>query len=163
MGSGDSVPPRTIAQSLSRAGATIVNSGQKMERASRFIGRLPIPGDTISVEELVRAAWPAAVGQKIAARTRVARMVRNRLIIEVEDATWQRQLFVLTGQILRNLERDLGQGVVGDIEFRIVPLRRGPQRAEQSEVRPETADDADQISDPVLRTIYKKARMKALA
>jgi predicted nucleic acid-binding Zn ribbon protein len=132
-----------------------------MERASKLIGGLRLPSDTISVEELACAAWPQAVGKKIAGHTRAARMVRSRLIVEVEDNVWQRQLFSLSRHILGNLEKHLGPGVVDDLEFRIVPRRREPQRAEQSV--PALLDEAENIADPVLRDIYKASRLKAQA
>lgn len=132
-----------------------------MERASRLIPGLKVPGEPINAEEFARAAWNQAVGRKVAEHTRAARMVRSRLIVEVEDKTWQRQLFTLTPQILANLARHLGPGIVEDLEFRIVPPRRGPDRAEQVSSHP--SDEADNISDPVLRVIYKASRKKALA
>ena len=133
-----------------------------MERASKLIRGLRLPGDTISPEELACAAWPAAVGKKIAAHTRATRLVRDRLVVEVEDQTWQRQLFTLSGFILRNLEKHLGSGLVGDLEFRMVPLRREPQRAVQP-MPGLFADEANSIEDPVLRSIYRASRKRALA
>lgn len=132
-----------------------------MERASKLIRGLRLPGETLDREELVRAAWAQAVGPKIAGSTRPARMVRERLIVEVEDKIWQRQLFVLTPHILANLTKALGGGVVEDLEFRIVPRGRGPQRAEQA--MPRTPDEAESIADPVLRGLYKASRKRALA
>ena len=132
-----------------------------MERASKLIRGLNLPGDTINAEDLARAAWRQAVGAKIAGHTRATRMVRTRLVVEVEDKIWQRQLFVLTPHILANLEKSLGRGVVEDLEFRIVPRRRGPQRAEQAAGAP--VDEAELITDPVLRGIYRASRKKALA
>jgi predicted nucleic acid-binding Zn ribbon protein len=116
----------------------------------------------MSVEELALAAWPASVGKSIAAHTRAVRMVRDRLVVEVEDAIWQRQLHFLTHQILRNLEKDLGEGLVRDLEFRVVPRRIEPQRARQAG-RLVLPDEADAIADPVLRSIYRASRKKALA
>ena len=132
-----------------------------MERASKLIRGLGLPTDTITAEELARAAWSHAVGKKIASHTRAVRMVRNRLIVAVEDYTWQKQLFTLSRQILKNLEKHLGPGVVEDLEFRIIPHRRDPGRAERS--APAPADDAAEIPDPVLRSIYRASRQKALA
>jgi len=131
-----------------------------MERASRLIGKLTGP---IDVDDLARAAWPLAVGKKVAARTRPTRMVRTRLIVEVEDPIWKKQLFGLTKQILTNLERHLGQGIVEDLEFRVMPPRRDAQRAEVAQPALAALDDADQIADPVMRNMYKLARRKALA
>ncbi|HEY9139411.1 MAG TPA: hypothetical protein VIN93_00875, partial [Bryobacteraceae bacterium] len=90
-----------------------------------------------------------------------AKLVRRRLVVEVEDQIWQRQLFVLSYHIVRNLERQLGPDVVEDLEFRVVPRRREPQRAAQS--APLTADEADSIADPVLRGLYKASRTRARA
>ena len=139
-----------------------------MERASKLIRGLRLSGDVLSAEDLACAVWPQAVGKKIAAHTRACRMVRTRLIVEVEDYTWQRQLFSLTPHILGNLEKSVGGGLVKDLEFRIVPRRLEPQRAAQAAGRPMRVpalfpDEADGIADPVLRGIYKASRKKALA
>jgi len=133
-----------------------------MERASKLIRGLPLPGGTLSGEELACAVWPQAVGKKIAAHTRAAKLVRTRLVVEVEDGTWQRQLNALSRRIVWNLEQTLGKGMVDDIEFRVVPRRREPQRATEA-VPALFADEADAIADPVMRSIYRAARNKALA
>ena len=133
-----------------------------MEPASKLIRQLRLSGDVLSAGELACAAWPQAVGKRIAAHTRASRMVRTRLIVEVEDFIWQRQLFALTPYILRNLEKSVGGGLVEDLEFRIVPRRREPQRAAQA-VPAFFPDEADGIGDPVMRGIYKASRKKAQA
>ena len=79
-----------------------------MERASKLIRGLRLSGDVLSAGDLACAAWPQAVGQRIAAHTRACRMVRTRLIVEVEDYIWQRQLFALTPHILNNLKKSFG-------------------------------------------------------
>jgi hypothetical protein len=138
-----------------------------MERASKVIRKLSLSGEIITPQQMALAVWPEAVGKRIATRTRAAKLVRTRLVVEVEDATWQRQLFALTPFIVRNLAKDLGAGMVEDIEFRVVPRRREPERAltaaPAGNAGPLFADDADAIADPVLRSIYKLSRKKALA
>ena len=134
-----------------------------MERASKLIRHLGLPAGAITIDELACAAWPQAVGKRIASHTRAAKIVRTSLIVEVEDATWQRQLFSLKPFIVRNLARMIGQGMIDDAEFRIVPRRRDPQRAIQAVPRGLFADEADAIEDPVMRGIYKNARSKAQA
>ena len=134
-----------------------------MERASKLIRGLRLSGEVITPEQLACAAWPEAVGKKIASHTRPAKLVRTRLVIEVEDHTWQKQLFALTGEILKNLDKTLGRGLVEDLEFRIVPRRREPEVARVAMPALFAADDADAISDPVLRDIYKQSRKKAQA
>jgi predicted nucleic acid-binding Zn ribbon protein len=133
-----------------------------MERASKLIRKLALSGDVLSAGELACAAWPQAVGKRIAAHTRASHMVRTRLIVEVEDHLWQRQLFTLTPYILGNLKKSFGPGLVEDLEFRIVPRRRDPQRAAQA-VPTLFPDEADGIADPLLRGIYKASRRKAQA
>ncbi len=136
-----------------------------MERAGRIIGTLKFPKEVIDSESMARSAWPAAVGKRIAARTRVQKLVRNALVIECEDAIWQRQLNTLSGQILRNLENLLGVGVVTSLDLRPMTPRRGMQTA--GAVNGATAsmiasnDEADRIQDPVFRLLYKQSRKKA--
>ena len=131
-----------------------------MERASKFIRDLNLPGGAMSLEELACAAWPQAVGKKIAAHTRAAKLVRNRLVVEVEDAVWQHQLFTLSPLIVRSLAKILGPGLVEETYFRIVPRRREPQRAE--EAAPGLfADESNAIEDPVMRGIYLASRKRA--
>ena len=121
-----------------------------------------ILADSMTPEELACAAWPQAVGKKVAGHTRAAKLVRARLVVEVEDKTWQYQLLTLSRDILKVLEKNLGPGLVDDLEFRVVPRRRDPQRA--AEAMPGLfADEASAIEDPVMRSIYKAARKKALA
>ena len=134
-----------------------------MERASQIIQQLSLPGDTISKEELACAAWPQAVGKKVASHTRAAKLVRTRLVVEVEDAVWQRQLFTLSPLIVRGLKKILGSGIVEETEFRIVPRRREPQRAMTATPGGLFGDESDAIEDPVMRGIYRAARRKARA
>jgi hypothetical protein len=133
-----------------------------MERASKFIRGLGLPGDTLTADELACAAWPIAVGKRIAAHTRAARLVRSKLVVEVEDYIWRNQLFTLSRQILANLTRSVGPNLVDDLEFKVVPRRRDPARATVSTSTP-LLDEADGIADPVLRDIYRVARKRALA
>lgn len=133
-----------------------------MEAASKLIRRIRVSGVEITDGQLACAAWARSVGKTIAAHTRAARMVRKRLIVEVEDHVWQLQLNALRGQILRSLERNLGEDVVEDVEFRIVPRRIEPQRAAVSSLAL-VGDEADGIADPVLRSIYRASRKRAQA
>jgi predicted nucleic acid-binding Zn ribbon protein len=71
-----------------------------MERASKLIRQLHVAGEPVSNEQVACAAWPQSVGKKIASHTRAARMVRKRLVVDVEDRVWQRQLMTLSPQIL---------------------------------------------------------------
>ena len=133
-----------------------------MERASKLIRGLGLPGETLTVDELACAAWPVAVGKRVAAHTRAAKLVRKKLIVEVEDAIWRNQLFTLSRQILTNIAKSVGPNLVEDLEFKVMPRRREPARATVSIPAP-LLDEADGIADPVLRDIYRVARKRALA
>jgi predicted nucleic acid-binding Zn ribbon protein len=117
-------------------------------------------------EHIVCAAWARAVGKKIAKYTRAAKLVRGRLVIEVEDVMWQRNLFGMRGHILTNLAKTIGPGLVLELEFRVMPLRREPQRAGMSTAQRDPLalfDEADGIADPGMRRLYKVARQRELA
>lgn len=123
----------------------------KMERAGRLIGKLKL--DVDDPELRARAAWKVAAGKKIAEHTRAVALVRGSLVVEVEDQIWQRQLKTLSGFLVRNLEKALGEALVTDIDFRPMPKRREPQRAER-------ARSSEDVLDPVLDLIYRQARKK---
>jgi predicted nucleic acid-binding Zn ribbon protein len=126
-----------------------------MERAGHFIAKWKRARTAMSQEELVIAAWRAAVGPNIANRTRPVGLVRMRLVVEVEDAIWQRNLHGLSAQILRNLKTYLDADAPQDLEFRVGVPRRPAQREER------IPDEADQIADPLLSWIYRTSRRKA--
>jgi predicted nucleic acid-binding Zn ribbon protein len=136
-----------------------------MERASRFIGKMKFPDDSITIGELVCAAWSAAVGARIAKHARAEQLVRTKLIVRVDDMVWQRNLAGMSGMILSNLVEKLGEGLVDDVEFRVAPRRRGPQSAEHSQpAAPAAADDeASSIDDPNMRRLYVSSRKREMA
>ena len=134
-----------------------------MERAARVIAKSKSSKKILSDDEIARAAWPNAVGKAIAAHTSRIRLVRSTLVVEVEDAIWQKQLHGLTAQILICLRKVVGSDSVRDLEFRIAVPRREPQRAESADARTAKEDDeADRIHDPVLQRVYRLSRKRAL-
>src|ERR1039458_6245478 len=98
-----------------------------MDQASRIIGRLAGVEGVISQERIACGAWKRAVGKRIAARTRAAKLVRTTLIVEVEDEIWRKNLWSLRFQILRNLEKAIGPEIVSELSLRVMPLRIEPQ------------------------------------
>lgn len=131
-----------------------------MERAGKSLARMKL--DAVTPEELACAAWKAVVGKRLVASAWAKSLVRCNLIVEVEDAIWQKQLFHLRYQILPKLCEILGNGIVKDLEFRIATPRRPPQPAlTASSSKP--VDEADGIADPGLRRVYRQAREKASA
>jgi Dna[CI] antecedent DciA-like protein len=133
-----------------------------MERAGKALAKLKL-SDAISPDQLAFAAWPAAVGKRIAVHACPMALVRGCLVVEAEDAIWQKQLFHLRFDILAKLTGVLGGGIVTDLEFRIArsAARRPPQSAKSHGERL-PLDDADRIEDPVMRILYKQARTRAL-
>ena len=130
-----------------------------MERAGRLIGKLKAAKQAIEPDAMARAVWPAAVGKRIASHTGRVTMVRQTMVVEVEDDIWRKQLFGLRGQIIQKVEQITGPGVVSEIEFRVVPPRRLPGREEQ----PRVLAAADGLEDPVFRLLYAQSRRRASA
>ena len=131
-----------------------------MERAGRLVGKLKVSAGITDPETRARAAWAMAVGKKIAQRTRPINLVRGTLVVEVEDFIWQRQLNTLRHFLLRNLHKELGEPLVTEIDFRPMPRRLAPQRAETA--RP-IVQVIDGIGDPVLGMLYQQSKKKETA
>jgi predicted nucleic acid-binding Zn ribbon protein len=132
-----------------------------MERAGKALAKIKFSA-AISPDELAIAAWPAAVGKRIAMHACPKALVRGCLVVEAEDAIWQKQLFHLRFDILGKLSEIVGSAIITDLEFRIAGKapRRPPQLA-QSHRETVASDDADSIEDPVMRILYKQARTRA--
>ena len=133
-----------------------------MERAGKALAKLKL-SDAISTDQLAFAAWPAAVGKRIAAHACPKALVRGSLVIEAEDAIWQKQLFHLRFDILAKLTEVLGGEIITDLEFRIAGAApRRPPKSAKSHSETVSTDDADSIEDPVMRILYKQARTRAI-
>jgi hypothetical protein len=126
-----------------------------MERAGRLVGKMNLPPQVADAEARARAAWPVAAGKKVAKYARATVLVRGTLVVEVGDAVWQRQLAPLRHFLLRNLARELGEGLVTEIDFRPTPARRPPQPAASARPVPIHADG---IRDPVLALLYRRSQ-----
>ena len=134
-----------------------------MDQASRIIAQWTGVSDVITPERIACTAWRKSVGKNVALRTRALKLVRTTLVVEVEDELWRKNLWSLRYQILRNLEKALGPGIVTDVELRIMPPRLGPQREAESRLVLEPPDEGSDIRDPGLRRIYKAARRRRIA
>jgi hypothetical protein len=132
-----------------------------MDQASRIISRWTGVSDLINRERMACGAWKKAVGKRLAERTRAVKLVRERLVVEVEDEVWRQNLWSLRFQILKNLEKAIGPEVVGDLEFRVMPPRREAQRETLPALAP--ADESLQIQDPGMRLVYRNARRRESA
>ena len=141
-----------------------------MERAARVLRKGKQSRSILDDSQAIEAVWPAAVGRSIARHVSRLRLVRSILVVEVEDAIWQRQLRTLDMQILERIRLLLPDVPIAGLEFRIGVPRRDPQRApvafsdrSASLFNNATEDEADRIQDPVLKKVYQLSRRKASA
>lgn len=101
-----------------------------MERIARLVKNSELSRQVLSDEDLAQAVWPAAVGKAIASHTSRVRLVRSTLVVEVEDALWQQQLYRLSAQILHRLRTITGDDGITELEFRIGIPKIQPRREE---------------------------------
>jgi hypothetical protein len=126
-----------------------------MERAGRLLGKLKLSSAMADAETRARAAWSVAAGKKVAAHTRATALVRDTLIVEVEDYIWQQQLATLERFFIANLAEALGEKIVAKLDLRPMPRRRAPQRAETAH-----PSDAETIQDPVMDLLYRQSKKR---
>ena len=131
-----------------------------MQRAGSLLGKLKLPAGSDSPEQRARAAWSLAAGDKIGKRTLAAALVRGTLVVEVSDIVWQRQLNTLRHFLLNNLETVLGERLITEIDFRPMPARRQPQRAEAAQTAFNKRTDG--IDDPVMAMLYRQSELRAV-
>src|SRR5260370_6935593 len=114
-----------------------------MDRLGGCLAKLKLSGK-ISGEELACAAWPAAIGKRIAVHASAIALVRGNLVVECEDGIWQKQLFYLKTHILKKIHEVLGDGTVTDVEFRVAaPARPRPPQMPTTRVPRPLASEAD--------------------
>jgi hypothetical protein len=145
-----------------------------MERAARVLRKSKRPRSILDDDRALEAVWPAAVGKAISRHTSRLRLVRKNLVVDAEDAIWQRQLRTLERQIIDRVRLLLPDIEIESIEFRIGVPRREPQIARDSAGFMQTGapgsilsgasdDEAERILDPVLKKVYQLSRRKATA
>ena len=140
--------------------ALLQSETDKMDQALRLLGRLK--NQVVGDEELLRAAWKAAVGDRIEAHARFRELLRDRIVVEVEDRVWQSQLHSLERQILQKIERLTGRSVARQIEYRLAIPRPGPKVEMAAEFQLAAQDqEAAGIADPGLRRVYLRSKKRA--
>ena len=80
-------------------------------------------------EAAALAAWRRVAGEQLRGQAVPFRLYRKTLTVAVADATWQKQLEKMSGQLLFRINSVLGQPVVTYIEFRIDPQTVRVERA----------------------------------
>src|SRR6476659_1761303 len=105
----DARPGRTFCSRNGRSFCTLlVSSVSSMDQAGRIIAGMKGGTAIASPERIACAAWKRAVGKRLALRTKPVKLVRDRLVVEVEDEIWRESLWKLRFQILRNIEKEIG-------------------------------------------------------
>lgn len=103
-----------------------------------------IPHDTIADNAIVFAAWSQCAGEMLRVRTVPISFEKKRLVIAVEDKTWQRHLEDLSPTMIAKINSTLGYGTVTFIEFRIdkkaVAARHAIEKAMTKTVPPVSKD-----------------------
>lgn len=90
---------------------------------------------------LVRAAWPVAVGPELARRTEVVTIDGNVLRVRVPDATWQRGLARMRGDILRRLREIAGGAAPRSLGFVLGPVAASHEREAEAASRALRAEE----------------------
>ncbi len=126
---------------------------------------------------LMRAAWPVAVGPELARRTEVVALDGSVLRVRVPDATWQRGLARMRGEIMSRLREIAGAASPRSLGFVLGPLeaaaagdasaaRRTPRAGAPALSRPASAQlvaAAQAIPDAELRESFLAAAARYLA
>jgi hypothetical protein len=128
-----------------------------LERASTqgLVHRL-FPAGSRQRLELMRAAWPLAVGKDLACRTEVLALEGRTLRVRVPDARWRKVLHRMRGQIVERL-----QAVAGDA----APDRLGLQEEQMGAPRmvPSPAVRVAAPAAPALAPAAVSAAAEAIA
>jgi len=136
----------------------------------RELGRF---GSAGQMADLV-AAWPAAVGETVAANAWPARLARDgTLHVAAASSTWAFELQQLETEIAERLRATLGSTAPGRLRFAPGPLPELPPAAEEARPRPcpepslEQAREAHEwaatIASEELRKSVEKAARISLA
>jgi predicted nucleic acid-binding Zn ribbon protein len=70
-------------------------------------------------ESVVFAAWRRAAGEPLSRRAVPVEYADKRLVVAVEDKTWQKHMQELAPQLVARVNEAVGQGTVEYIEFRV--------------------------------------------
>jgi hypothetical protein len=137
-----------------------------------LVRRLFPPGSPQRLE-LVRAAWPLAVGPDLARRTEVLALEGRTLRVRVPDAGWRKELHRMRADILARMAAVAGEAAPDRLGFQEEPLgARPPQTPSVAPPVPETvatmpplavAQGAEAIADPELRRSFLETAARYLA
>ncbi|MFN2500993.1 MAG: DUF721 domain-containing protein [Pyrinomonadaceae bacterium] len=100
------------------------------------------------------AAWDRCAGELLRLRTRPTDFVGGRLVVAVENETWQRHLRELAPQMLSRLNNGLGGIKIRLIDFQV---DSSISRNTDSEIRP--ARDVNENYSNVVESVSKAAEL----
>jgi hypothetical protein len=103
----DEVPP-------DRRGGPAQRVGGDLRRMLEELFRRPRAERALEVS----AAWSRAVGPRVAQVARPVRIIDRKLVVQVTSPTWRNELQLRAAEILRKLQRELGDAVQS-LELRI--------------------------------------------
>lgn len=129
-------------------------------------------GDTDEArEQAAFAAWRIVTGEKLSGSCRPFRLYRRHLVVAVLDATWKKQMEMMSGELIFRLNSLFGSALVTFIEFRIdrkFVLEGGGGEAagyefrHTQELKAELEPAAGRIKDAELREVFLRAAAKCL-
>lgn len=97
-------------------------AGKTMWSALRRVAQPERPLD------LLIAVWPLMVGQRMASHTRPVAWNKGRVVVEVSEAEWQRQLEGLSRDIRRQINHWWGAQLVREVRFLLSEKPRASAR-----------------------------------
>ena len=72
--------------------------------------------------DLIGQIWARAVGATIASNARPAAFKQRRLIVHVTSSVWLQELHFQKTALIERINREAGQSVLDDIQFKVGPL-----------------------------------------
>ena len=122
---------------------------------------------------LLQAAWPLAVGARLAERTEPLALQGRMLLVRVPDARWRKILHRLRREILGRLHQVAGRRAPSALGFVEAPASRPPLLSPQKEppvatcptprLAPAVEAAAALIADEELRALFLEAAGRYLA
>ena len=67
--------------------------------------------------KLLQKLWPTLVGEKLASATTIVALQGSRVVINVPDQIWRKQLMKIKGQLLARLNEPWGAPLITEIAF----------------------------------------------
>ncbi|MBI5501674.1 MAG: DUF721 domain-containing protein [Deltaproteobacteria bacterium] len=148
--SPDRPPPGSPPERRSGAPA---RAGSELRRILEQLFRQPRAERSLAVT----AAWSRAVGPRIAQVARPIRIVDRKLLVQVTSPAWRQELSMQAREIVRKLQRELGDSVQSlDIRVGVNPdLRTTDAAAEgtEREALPALRAVAAALESPELRAM----------